>query len=245
MRPASAASATSRSSSRVLVESAAAAVARIRGSSSASIGRASDAASSLLIAPSAAIAPARTAASGSGEQPADVRRPAAGRLAARLGQRPQRARPHLRRLVIEEQRRHQVALVERLEDVDRIDDALGIRLRQLLHQRLDRREVGGVQPHLLGLDDALFDAAAERGEVFALGANGHDEPERRQRQADEAQLIPAAARIPTAGSAPGSAARPIALARRSTVTSTNGFTSWRSSLGSGRNSTSRVVLSTV
>ena len=65
MRPASAASATSRSSSRVLVDSAAAAVARIRGSSSASIGRASDAASSLLIAPSAAIAPARTAASGS------------------------------------------------------------------------------------------------------------------------------------------------------------------------------------
>ena len=38
---------------------------------------------------------------------------------------------------------------------------------------------------------------------------------------------------------------PAALAMRSTVTSTNGFTSWRSSDGSGRNSTSRVVLSTV
>ena len=156
----------------VLVESAAAAVARIRGSSSASIGRASDAASSLLIAPRAAIAPARTAASGSASSRRMFGAQRRVGLAARLGERAQRARPHLRRLVIEEQRRDQVALVERLEHVDRIDDALCIRLRQLLDERLDGREVGGVQPHLLRLDDALFDAAAERGQVFALGAYG-------------------------------------------------------------------------
>ena len=177
IKPTSAASARSRSSGRVLVASAAAAVARMRGSSSASIGRASVAASSLLIAPSAAIAAARTAESGSASSRrmfgADFRAISLFEAAERL----ERPGPHFRRLVIEQQRRDQAALVERLEHVDGVDHAIGIGVRQLLHQRLDGGEVGRIEPHLLRLHDALLDAAAERRQVLALGADRHEEPD--------------------------------------------------------------------
>ena len=53
--------------------------------------------------------------------------------------------------MIEEQRRYEVPLVDRLEHVDGVDHALGIRVRELLHQRFDRRQIGDVQPQLAGL----------------------------------------------------------------------------------------------
>ena len=85
------------------------------------------------------------------EHAADVRDPLLGDVAAHGAERRQRAPPHLRRLVIEEQRRHEIALVERLEDVDRVDDALRIGMCQLLHERFDSREVGDVQAQLARL----------------------------------------------------------------------------------------------
>ena len=88
-----------------------------------SSGRASETASSLLIAASALIAAARTRASGSDS----VRRICgthwAADVAVDCAQRIERARAHRWGLVIEQQRRHQVALVERLEHVDGVDHA--------------------------------------------------------------------------------------------------------------------------
>jgi hypothetical protein len=63
--------------------------------------------------------------------------------------------------VIEEQRRHQVALVERFQHVDRIHHARRLGIGELLHERFDSGQVRRVEPDLLRLDDALLDAAAE------------------------------------------------------------------------------------
>ena len=103
------------------------------------------------------------------EHATDVRDPLLCDVAAHVAKRRQRAPADLRRLVVEEQRRHEIALVERLEDVDGVDDPRRIGVRQLLHQCFDRRELRSTQSHFLRLDHAGGDAAAERGQVFALG----------------------------------------------------------------------------
>ncbi len=85
------------------------------------------------------------------EHAADVRDPLLRDVAAHGAERRQRAPPDDRRLVIEEQRRHEIPLVDRLEHVDGVDDALGIRVRQLLDQRFDGREIGDIQAQLARL----------------------------------------------------------------------------------------------
>ena len=84
----------------------------------------------------------------------------------RLGQ-AQHPHPHLGVLVVEHQRTDQVALVERLEQVERVGDALGVEEGQLLDQRLDGGEVGGLEPDLAGLHVLRHDALAESGHVSA------------------------------------------------------------------------------
>ena len=156
--------------------SATAAVARMRGSGSARSGRASVAASSLV--------DRRERADGRGADAGVARRRACGGCAAATARRCRCARrrapasarrAHLRRLVIEQQRRDQVALVERLEHVDRVDHARRVRVRQFLHQRFDRREVGAAQPQLVGLHDrARLDALAERVRYPRLARERHE-----------------------------------------------------------------------
>ena len=124
------------------------------------------------------------------EHAADVRDPLLRDVAAHVAKRRQRAPANLRRLVVQEQRRHEIALVERFEDVDGVDDPRRIGVRQLLHERFDRRELRSAQPQFLRLDHAGGDAAAERGQVFALRAERHEVPDDRQSQADETELIP-------------------------------------------------------
>ncbi len=102
------------------------------------------------------------------EHAADVRDPLLRDVAAHVAKRRQRAPADFRRLVVEQQRRHEIALVERLEDVDGVDDPRRIGVRQLLHERFDRRELRSAQPQFLRLDHAGGDAAPERGQVFAL-----------------------------------------------------------------------------
>ena len=75
------------------------------------------------------------------EHALDGRQPAQGDLAAGLQrQRSERART-ARRLVMQQQRRDQMALVERLEEVDRVEDTRLVRVGQLLDQRFDGRQV--------------------------------------------------------------------------------------------------------
>ena len=70
-------------------------------------------------------------------------------LAGRFGHL-QRAPAHLRRLVVQQQRCDEMALVERLEQVDGVDHAPRFGMRQLGDQRLDGVEVGGVEANLGG-----------------------------------------------------------------------------------------------
>ena len=83
------------------------------------------------------------------EHAADVRHPLLGDVAAHGAERRQRAAADLRRLVIEEERRHQVPLVDRLEHVNRVDDACRVGVRQFLDQRFDRRELRSAQAQLV------------------------------------------------------------------------------------------------
>ena len=174
----SAASAASTSAGDALAASATAAVTRMRGSGSASSGRDSVVASSLLMAPIATIAAARTPESGVAQHAPDLREPSHADVAAHGAQRAQRALPDLRRLVIEQQRRDEVALVERLEHVDGVDHAGRVRLRQLLHERLDGRQIAAAQPDFGGHDVAALDALAERREVALARAQRHEDPRR-------------------------------------------------------------------
>ena len=113
-----------------------------RGSASARCRRIRTAASSCSSSASARSAAARTLTSSSCTIRATV---GIQRLAdARAGQRqrPQRARAHARRLVLEQERRDQMALVERLEHLDRVEHGGFVGMRQFLDERLDRRRIG-------------------------------------------------------------------------------------------------------
>ena len=111
------------------------------------------------------------------EHAADLRDPLLGDVAAHGAERGQRAPPDHGRLVIEEQRRHEVPLVDRLEHVNGVDHALRIRVRELLHQRFDRRQVGDVQPQLARGDVARDEALAERAQVLPARAERHEDPQ--------------------------------------------------------------------
>ena len=179
------------------------------------------------------------------EHPLDARAPLRGHLARRRRQRRQRPRPHLRRLVVEQQRRDQVALVERFEHVDGVADARLVGIGQLGDQRLDRRRVGGRQPQRLGLDVAAGEALAERVDVALLGPDGREDPQAADGQAGVADALPVEVQAPRRDQHAAPAAPPMPLAVRSTVTSTNGLACRFNWPGSGRNRISRVVLSTV
>ena len=142
----------------------------ISGSGSLQERRASrPSASSRLSAASARTAARRTSPSLSLSDRSTPRSQWALRSLAGRGRDLQRPGAHLRRLVMQQQRRHEVALVERLEQIDGVDDPPRIGVRQLGDQRFDGVEVGGVEANLRRLHVLLLDAAAERGDVLALG----------------------------------------------------------------------------
>ena len=98
--------------------------------------------------------------------------------------------------MVEQQRRDEVALVERLEHVDRVDDAGRVRMRQLLHERFDRRQIAAAQPHFGGHDVAPLDALAERPEVALARAERHEDPHDRHREAGVAEPLPVELQAP-------------------------------------------------
>ena len=131
-----------------------------------------------------------------GQAALDAPHPAVGAGApGRLGQ-AQHPHPHVGVLVVEHQRADQVALVERLEQVERVDHPLGLGMGQLLDQRLDGGEVGGLEPDFAGLHVLLDDAAAERLHVLGPGAQGEEHPQRHDDQAGVAQLLPGERQAP-------------------------------------------------
>ena len=190
VRSSSVASARSTSSGVELPAIATAAVARMRGSGSARSGRANEAASSWLIADSAPMRRGADARVAIAEHAADVRHPLLGDVAAHGAERRQRAPADLGRLVIEEKRRHEVPLVQRLEHVDGVNHAHRVRVGEFLHEGLDGRELRSAQAQFFGFDHPGRDAAAERGQVAALGAKRDEIPDDGQAGTDEAELIP-------------------------------------------------------
>ena len=105
-----------------------------------------------------------------------------------------------RPLVVQEERRHQIAFVERLEHVDGVEHAALVRVCQLLDECFDTRPVGNrrapIEAHVVGLHVPLLDAAAEGRHVLALGADRHDEPDRHQHEAGIRELRPVDAEAP-------------------------------------------------
>ena len=73
----------------------------------------------------------------------------------------ERPRPHRRRLVIEEERRHEVAFVQRLEDIDRVHDPCGLGMGQFLNERFDGGQIAAAQADFGRREVAPFDAQPE------------------------------------------------------------------------------------
>ena len=161
---------------------------------------------------------------GVAEHAPDLRQPAAARCPAAPTPMARSAAPaDLGRLVIEQQRRDEVALVERLEHVDRVDDARGIRLRELLHQRLDRRRGRRRSAADRSAARRALDALAEASAGTRACARSAMKIHRAaDGQAGVAELPPVEMRS-TLIAMISSDARPTPLAKRSTVTSANGF----------------------
>jgi hypothetical protein len=99
-------------------------------------------------------------------------------------------------IAVQQQRRHEVALVDRLQHVDRVDDALRVGVRELLHQGFDRREIGDVEAQLARLHVARREAVAERLEVAAACPQGHEDPEDRHHEAGDAEPLPVQVEAP-------------------------------------------------
>ena len=86
------------------------------------------------------------------------RQPALGLGVPQRAQRLERARANARRFVMQQQRRDQVPLVERLQHLDGVQHRGFVRVRELLDQRFDRGGIGHVDAHRVRLDLALVQA---------------------------------------------------------------------------------------
>ena len=91
---------------------------------------------------------------------------------------------------MQEQRCDEVALVERLEDVDRVKHAPIVRMPELLEERLDRREVRHADPDVRGLDVTLLEPLPDRRDISSPRPDGDHEPPDDHEQRDDAQLAP-------------------------------------------------------
>ena len=98
---------------------------------------------------------------GIGQHPPDLWQPADCDVAAHRSDRPQRPPAHFGSLVMQQERCHQTSFVERLQHVNGVDDAGSVRLREFLHQRFDRREVGAGHAKICRLHFARFQASTE------------------------------------------------------------------------------------
>ena len=130
------------------------------------------------------------------QRPLDSRQPAVRGLGAGGFRHLQRARPDLGRLVRQQQRRDQVALVQGIEQVDGVEHAARFRVRQLAHQRFDRLrpEVGAAD--VGGHHVLLLDAAPERPQVLLARPHRREHPQPDHGQAGVAQLLPVPAQAP-------------------------------------------------
>ena len=131
-----------------------------------------------------------------GQQPLDRRQPLLGQPRPDRLERPERARANHGRRVVQEQRCDQVPLFERFQQVHGIDDAPFVGMGQLFDERLDRLQVRLRAADVSRRDLAMLDAAAERGQILATGPKGHDDPDRHQRQARDAEALPVEAQTP-------------------------------------------------
>ena len=178
------------------------------------------------------------------EHAADVRHPLLGDVAAHGPPAPTARAAHVRRLVIEQQRRDEVALVERFEHVDRVDDALRIGMRSSWTSVSIVVRSADVQAQLA---PALTSRARCCGGTTAgirAWRERHDDPQRRSGQADVAELLPRRAQphglMSTSSiSAPSAARQPIDRDVDERLCTSCAVA------GSGRKQISRVVLSTV
>ena len=175
----SVASAASTSSAFGLAASAAAAVTARRGSRSSRCGRIRPMAASPRTMASARTAAARTsgASSFSSRSTPGVHRCAQRLAGAFDGE--QRPRAHGGRLVVQQQRRDQVPLVERLQHLDRVEHVARVRMSLFLDQRLDGGQVRFAEPQRLRRDVLPLERAAEDGLVLALGADRRHDPRAR------------------------------------------------------------------
>jgi hypothetical protein len=126
----------------------------------------------------------------------DCRQPALGKVATYALHRRQRSCPNVRRLVMEQQRRDQIAFVERLEQINRIDHTLLVRTGKFFDERLDRRKIRHIDAYVLGFDVAPFEALTKRSQVLAFGATGHHVPHGSQAKAHPTDLGPREPKTP-------------------------------------------------
>ena len=125
------------------------------------------------------------------QHPLDRRQPACRHVRADARERRQRARPDGWRGVVEQQRRDQIALVQRFEHVDRVDDARFVRMGQFFDERLDRHQVRHCGPQIPRVDPPGLQALPEASQVLLPCAQRQQGPESGDEQVDVGELPPA------------------------------------------------------
>ena len=124
------------------------------------------------------------------DHPLDGRDPSLCDRRTYCGHDAKRPRPYSRRFALKKKWRDQVALVERFEQVDRVDHGAFVRARQFLDQRLDRCRVCDVGADAGRRDPLRHDARAEGADVLAPRDERHRNPPGHHDQACVAQLTP-------------------------------------------------------
>ncbi len=126
------------------------------------------------------------------------RQPAAGRFRSRQRQRAQGAGAHARRFMLEQERRHELSLVQRIEHLDRVEHGGFVGMRELLDEGLDRRGVGQVGADGTWRNRTRSDAVAKRASILAPCHQRNRHPHRCHDQAGVTQATPIETEAPWA-----------------------------------------------
>ena len=144
---------------------------------------------------------------------------------------------------MKQQRCDEILLVQRVQDVNRVEHPVLVRVGQFLEKRLHRREIGDVEPHVGRLHVLAFEPLADGRHVAPPDDDREGRPDGHQGQDDVAELGPRQRQPPRldeeqeqeTGRAPREAIhRDVEKLLRLTLVDG----------GSGRKKISRVVLST-
>ena len=97
---------------------------------------------------------------------------------------------HQSRFVVQQQWGHEVPLVKRFEQVDRVQHSLFLGMREFFEERFHSCEIGNVDPNVCGLECSGFESCSDRLNITVARTQCHAEPHNGHEQRQHAQEGP-------------------------------------------------------